>query len=127
MPNCLAEHKSKNNAEPKNELGPASRWRRCGDLNPSAGRTDLPDFESGPFNHLGTSPYMLTRIREVNALFNFIRILIRTQRVLKLLVCGKPAWLKALLSFDFSKQRNISSAAPSTTRTTLHLWIAYIV
>ena len=70
---------------------------------------------------------MLTRIREVNALFNFIRILIRTQRVLKLLVCGKPAWLKALLSFDFSKQRNISSAAPSTTRTTLHLWIAYIV
>ena len=31
-------------------------WRRCGDLNPSAGRTDLPDFESGPFNHLGTSP-----------------------------------------------------------------------
>ncbi len=111
MPNCLAEHKSKNNAEPKNELGPASRWRRCGDLNPSAGRTDLPDFESGPFNHLGTSPYMLTRIREVNALFNFIRILIRTQRVLKLLVCGKPAWLKALLSFDFSKQRNISSQA----------------
>ena len=32
-------------------------WRRCGDLNPSAGGTDLPDFESGPFNHLGTSPY----------------------------------------------------------------------
>ena len=33
-------------------------WRRCRDLNPSAGRTDLPDFESGPFNHLGTSPYI---------------------------------------------------------------------
>lgn len=31
-------------------------WRRCGDLNPSAGRTDLPDFESGPFSRLGTSP-----------------------------------------------------------------------
>ena len=61
------------------------------------------------YDHFDTSPYMLTRIREVNALFNFIRILIRTQRVLKLLVCGKPAWLKALLSFDFSKQRNISS------------------
>ena len=27
-------------------------------MNPSAGRTDLPDFESGPFNHLGTSPYI---------------------------------------------------------------------
>ena len=63
------------------------------------------------YDHFDTSPYMLTRIREVNALFNFIRILIRTQRVLKLLVCGKPAWLKALLSFDFSKQRNISSQA----------------
>ena len=75
MPNCLAEHKSKNNAEPKNELGPASRWRRCGDLNPSAGRTDLPDFESGPFNHLGTSPYMLTRFREVNALFSYLILL----------------------------------------------------
>ena len=34
-------------------------WRRCGDLNPSAGGTDLPDFESGPFNHLGTSPYKI--------------------------------------------------------------------
>ena len=33
-------------------------WRRCRDLNPSAGKTDLPDFESGPFNHLGTSPDM---------------------------------------------------------------------
>ena len=35
------------------------QWRRCGDLNPSAGGTDLPDFESGPFNHLGTSPYKI--------------------------------------------------------------------
>ena len=33
-------------------------WRRCRDLNPSAGKTDLPDFESGPFNHLGTSSDM---------------------------------------------------------------------
>ena len=32
-------------------------WRRCRDLNPGTGRTRLPDFESGPFNHLGTSPY----------------------------------------------------------------------
>ena len=31
-------------------------WRRCRDLNPGAGRTDLPDFESGPFSRLGTSP-----------------------------------------------------------------------
>lgn len=32
-------------------------WRRCRDLNPSTPRGRLPDFESGPFNHLGTSPY----------------------------------------------------------------------
>ncbi len=25
-------------------------------MNPCAGKTDLPDFESGPFSHLGTSP-----------------------------------------------------------------------
>ena len=48
------------------------------------------------YDHFDTSPYMLTRFREVNALFNFIRIFIRTQRILKLLVCGKPALLKAL-------------------------------
>ena len=61
------------------------------------------------YDHFDTSPYMLTRIREFNALFNFIRIFIRTQRVLELLVCRKPALLKALWSFDFSKKRNISS------------------
>ena len=26
---------------------------------PQRQRTDLPDFESGPFNHLGTSPYIV--------------------------------------------------------------------
>ena len=61
------------------------------------------------YDHFDTSPYMLTRIREVNALFNFIRIFIRTQRVSKLLICREPALLKAWWSFDFSKQRNISS------------------
>ena len=75
------------------------------------------------YDHFDTSPYMLTRFRKINALFNFIRIFIRTQRVLKLPVCCKPALLKALWSFEFSKQRNISSAAPSTTRTTLHMSI----
>ena len=40
-------------------------------MNPSAGRTDLPDFESGPFSRLGTSPYKIfikkkkkTKLRE---------------------------------------------------------------
>ena len=26
-------------------------------MNPCAGQADLPDFESGPFNHLGTTPH----------------------------------------------------------------------
>ena len=85
-----------------------SVWRRRWDSNPRYPEVQLISSQSR-YDHFDTSPYMLTRIREVNALFNFIRILIRTQRVLKLLVCGKPAWLKALLSFDFSKQRKISS------------------
>lgn len=33
-----------------------AKKRRCGDSNPSTGRARLPDFESGPFNRLGTSP-----------------------------------------------------------------------
>lgn len=32
---------------------------------------DLPHFECGPFSLLGTSPYMLTRYCEFNAIFNF--------------------------------------------------------
>ena len=33
-------------------------------MNPSAGGTDLPDFESGPFNHLGTSPDIVDSLAE---------------------------------------------------------------
>ena len=50
---------SSNPTAPPKEIAAQRRhfiWRRCGDLNPSAGGTDLPDFESGPFSHLGTSP-----------------------------------------------------------------------
>ena len=35
---------------------PLSKKRRWWDLNPRTGNTDLPHFECGPFNHLGTSP-----------------------------------------------------------------------
>ncbi len=31
-------------------------------MNPCAGRADLPDFESGPFNHLGTTPNKKMRL-----------------------------------------------------------------
>ena len=49
---------SKANMRACKPASPHKHWRRCRDLNPSAGKTDLPDFESGPFNHLGTSPGM---------------------------------------------------------------------
>ena len=61
------------------------------------------------YDHFDTSPYMLTRIREINALFNFIRIFIRTQRILKLLVCGKPAWLQGFWWTKRTTPRRISS------------------
>lgn len=68
-------------------------------MNSCAGKTDLPDFESGPFSHLGTSPYMLTRFHEVNAIFNFIRILIRTQGNAVTVKCLKTAVLKDFRRF----------------------------
>ena len=44
----------------RNRYEPAAPLqRRWWDLNPRAGITDLPLFESGPFNHLGTSPGFL--------------------------------------------------------------------
>ena len=53
LPFCVNENRT------QTILRAVFQWRRCGDLNPSAGGTDLPDFESGPFNHLGTSPYKI--------------------------------------------------------------------
>ena len=55
------------------------------------------------YDHFDTLPYMLTRFREVNAIFSFIRIFIRTQHAAKLLICREPPLLKALCSFGFSK------------------------
>ena len=57
---------------------------------------------------------MLTRFREVNAIFSFIRIFIRTRHNAKLSICREPPSLKALCSFAFSKKRNISSQARKT-------------
>ena len=44
------------NTAPRDWALSAHNKRRWRDLNPRAGITDLPLFESGPFNHLGTSP-----------------------------------------------------------------------
>ena len=35
-------------------------------MNPRAGITDLPLFESGPFNHLGTSPEGSAEVKTAN-------------------------------------------------------------
>ena len=42
------------------------------------------------YDHFDTLPYMLTRFREVNAIFSFIRIFIRTRHNEKLLICREP-------------------------------------
>ena len=41
-------------------------------MNPSAGKTDLPDFESGPFNHLGTSPYLIVSAKRISQVYKRI-------------------------------------------------------
>ena len=48
------------------------RWR---DLNPRASKADLPDFESGPFSRLGTSPEVKSYSMEYQW---FHRVLIKT-------------------------------------------------
>ena len=96
-------------------------WRKRWDSNPRAREGYLISSQAR-YDHFDTLPYMLTRFREVNAIFSFIRIFIRTRHAAKLLICREPAWLKALWGFDFSKKRNISSAAPSTSRTTLRVY-----
>lgn len=100
---------------PKMLLPP--HWRRCGDLNPSAGRTDLPDFESGPFNHLGTSPYM-------KLYFCYLRIYLGTQSNLCPPNSKIPSVFKASRPLRFHSPHRISSAAPSTSRTTLRVYIS---
>ena len=62
------------------------RWRRRRDSNPRGIAPQL--ISSQPrYDRFDTSPYMLTRISEFNAILNLIRILIRTQGVS---VSGKP-------------------------------------
>ena len=93
-------------------------WRRGWDSNPCAIARKL--ISSQPrYDHFDTSPYMLTRHTEINAIFSCIRIPVRTGIVLETMECPKPAWLKGFRRFGFRLAKKISSAAPSTTRTTL--------
>ena len=88
-------------------------WRKRWDSNPRAREGYLISSQAR-YDHFDTLPYMLTRFREVNAIFSFIRIFIRTRHAAKLLICREPALLKALWGFGFSKKHNISSQARKT-------------
>ena len=67
-------------------------------MNSRAGRTDLPDFESGPFSRLGTSPYykILKIADDLTGLYvRFCRLFhirngIRSEKLFCFLKCRKP-------------------------------------
>ena len=67
---CLHSNKEKSL---ERELAPSLAWRRWRDLNSCAGKTDLPDFESGPFNHLGTPPCIENRSPDSQSAILFFR------------------------------------------------------
>ena len=83
-------------------------WRRGWDSNPCAIARKL--ISSQPrYDHFDTSPYMLTRHTEINAIFSCIRIPVRTGIVLETMECPKPAWLKGFRRFGFRLAKKISS------------------
>ena len=83
-------------------------WRRGWDSNPCAIARKL--ISSQPrYDHFDTSPYMLTRHTEINAIFSCIRIPVRTGVVLETMECPKTAQLKAFWKIDFRLAKKISS------------------
>ena len=83
-------------------------WRRGWDSNPCAIARKL--ISSQPrYDHFDTSPYMLTRHTEINAIFSCIRIPVRTGVVLETMECPKHAWLKGFRRFGFRLAKKISS------------------
>ena len=89
-------------------------WRRGWDSNPCAIARKL--ISSQPrYDHFDTSPYMLTRHTEINAIFSCIRIPVRTGVVLETMECPKPARLMGFRRFGFRLAKNFSSADPSAT------------
>ena len=72
---------------------------------------DRPDYVSSQprYDHFDTSPYMLTRHTEINAIFSCIRILVRTLGDAAIGGCLKTAQLKAFWNIDFRLAKKISS------------------
>ena len=70
------------------------------------------------YDHFDTSPYILTRHTEINAIFSCIRIPVRTGVVLETMECPKPARLKGFRRFGFRLAKKISSHASSTNLST---------
>ena len=83
-------------------------WRRGWDSNPCAIARKL--ISSQPrYDHFDTSPYMLTRHTEINAIFSCIRIPVRTLCDAVIGRCPKTARLKAFWKIDFRLAKKISS------------------
>ncbi len=70
------------------------------------------DFECCTFDHSDNSPYMLTRFHEVNAIFNFIRIPVRTGGCFKSEVMPENRSVKGFSAFSFLKYLKVFESGP---------------
>ena len=74
-------------SEPRPAVGNLKPWRRERDSNPRSALRRTPDFESGPFNHSGISPWVDFQ--------SFFQVLVRLRRTER----GRPtAWLLARIN-----------------------------
>ena len=72
--------------------------------------TDKTISSRSRYDHFDTSPYMLTRHTEINAIFSCIRTPVRTEGFVMTGRCLKTARLKAFWNIDFRLAKKISSA-----------------
>ena len=91
-------------------------WRRRWDSNPRTLADQLISSQSR-YDHFDTSPYLSQHqhLRKRGELMG------RTSKNIKLRIPEKPRKIKGFRSGSYRVATTISSAAPSTTRTTLHI------
>ena len=99
-------------------------WRRRWDSNPRGAHHAKTISSRSRYDHFDTSPYMSAR--RFSCLFRWKRALERTDgknsKLFSFSNRVKPAWLQGFWWTKRTASRKISSAAPSTTRTTLRVY-----
>ena len=99
-------------------------------MNARAGMTDLSDFESDPFNHLGTSPNLYKLFQSLKQILSFIRNPIRKDFLFCQHRLLKTAPLRRLWRFAFRQIQNnlmdfesLRVMAVMTTLMTLNIYV----